>query len=148
MNIISTQYTLQTKSFEIYLSGCKPPHCKNCSNPDTWCFNQGQDWNLFKPLIHLRCTETPNMVENISIFGGEPLDQDLNELIKLLQFLKSLQRPIWIFTKYELSEVPESVKSLCDFIKTGRYSEDLKTNDNLQHGVKLSTSNQKIFKLT
>lgn len=147
MNIISTQYTLQHKSLEIYLSGCKPPHCKHCSNPDTWCFSQGTNWSQFKDQIQKRCTEDHNMIENIMIFGGEPLDQDLNELSNLLTFLRAFNKKIWVFTKYDISEVPEGILKLCDYIKTGRYLEDQKSDNNIQCGIKLATSNQKIIKV-
>ena len=37
-------------------------------------------------------------------------------------------------------------KELCDYIKTGSYIEELKCDDNIQYGIKLATSNQKINK--
>ena len=64
----------------------------------------------------------------------------------LLDDLKEFDRPIWLFTKYDLELVPEDVLDKVDYIKCGRYLEDFKTDDNTQHGIKLATSNQNIFK--
>ena len=38
------------------------------------------------------------------------------------------------------------IKELCDYIKTGEYDESLKCENNIQYGIKLATSNQKINK--
>ena len=46
MKIAGTQFTLKTKSFEIYVSGCAGnPHCKGCHNPETWDFNVGEEFD-------------------------------------------------------------------------------------------------------
>ena len=54
MNIVSTQYTLSTKSLEIYLAGCSgQPKCKGCHNPMLWDFNMGEKWDYgFNSLSH------------------------------------------------------------------------------------------------
>ncbi|MCX7648913.1 MAG: 4Fe-4S cluster-binding domain-containing protein, partial [Elusimicrobiales bacterium] len=136
MRILGTQYSLNTKSFEIYIAGCSGnPHCEGCHNPESWNFNNGNPYNLkyflnIKEKIELFDT----LIENIMIFGGEPLDQDKNELINFLKDLKFLNKKIWLFTRYELEEVPLEIKDLCDYIKTGRYIKELTTNDNIQFG--------------
>ena len=79
------------------------------------------------------------------IFGGEPLDQNENELLGLLSDLKHLNKKVWLFTRFEIDEVSESIKFYCDYIKTGRYIPEFKCEDNIQYGIKLATSNQKIF---
>ena len=132
MNILATQYTLSRKSLEIYVAGCKGDarygHCRNCHNPETWCFNQGTDYNLELPKIKKKVKDFDEMIKRIEIFGGEPNDQDWNELEDFLRELKELN------------------KELCDYIKTGSYIEELKSDDNIQYGIKLATSNQKINK--
>ena len=132
MNILATQYTLSRKSLEIYVAGCKGDarygHCRNCHNPETWCFNQGTDYNLELPKIKKKVKDFDEMIKRIEIFGGEPNDQDWNELEDFLRELKELN------------------KELCDYIKTGSYIEELRCDDNIQYGIKLATSNQKINK--
>lgn len=145
LRIIATQYSLQTKSLEIYVAGCKgAPHCKGCHNPETWDFNQGEEYSSSIFLkIRDKVRSFPNLVENIMIFGGEPLDSDLGELLFELSILKL---PIWIFTHYNINEVPEYVKSYCEYIKCGRYIDKLKSDDNIQYNIKLATTNQHIYK--
>ena len=147
MNILSTQYTLSNKALEIYVAGCNgQPHCTNCHNPQSWNFNLGKEWNKEKANIIFKIGCFPNMIENIMIFGGEILDQDLNEVEQLLLFLDRFDLPIWLFTRYSLEDVPSFVKEYCTYIKCGRYNESLRTDDNIQYGIKLATSNQHIYK--
>ena len=42
INVASKQYSLDTESYEIYVSGCNPPHCHNCHNPELWDFGHGK----------------------------------------------------------------------------------------------------------
>jgi pyruvate-formate lyase-activating enzyme len=46
MKIASTEYSLQQKTLEIYISGCNPPHCKGCHNSEIWSFDIGSEYNL------------------------------------------------------------------------------------------------------
>lgn len=145
LRILATQYTITTKSLEIYVSGCKHHSCEGCHNPETWEFNQGEvyDTAYFMKHIYSKVKNFPLLVENIMIFGGEPLDSDLGELLFECNVLK---KPIWIFTHYELDEVPDYIKNYCTYIKTGAYRKDLTVDNNIQYGIKLATSNQKIHK--
>ena len=149
MNILSTQYTLKNKVFEIYVAGCSAiPHCTNCHNPETWDFNQGDffDDKYFKEKIEIKIIEFDSMIRNIMIFGGEPLDQPIEELIYLLSKLCEIKKPIWLFTRYEIEFIPEEIKRYCDYIKCGRYIPNLVIKDNIQYGITLATSNQNIYK--
>ena len=150
MNILSTQYTLSRKSLEIYLAGCKGDngvHCTSCHNPETWCFNQGEEYNLeYASKIYAKVLRFSNMIDNIEIFGGEPNDQKREELEMLLKDLKILNKKIWLFTRYEFKDLPKFELELCDYIKCGKYIPELATDDNIQYGIKLATSNQRIYK--
>jgi anaerobic ribonucleoside-triphosphate reductase activating protein len=149
MNILGTQYTLENKSLDIYVAGCSgSPHCEGCHNPESWNFNQGEkyDYEYFNKLKE-KINSFSNMIENIMIFGGEPLDQNHDELIHMLFDLKSFNKKLWLFTRYELEEIPLEIKELCNYIKCGRYIPDLKIDNNIQYGIKLATSNQTIYKL-
>lgn len=147
LNIAATQYSLSTKSFEIYVSGCKG-NCKGCHNPELKDYGIGQPltYKLIQNMLD-KIKEFGNLVENIWVLGGEPLDQNLNELEELLKELSKANKPIWLFTRFDITEIPDSIKKYCDYIKCGPYIEELKTEDNVQYGVKLATSNQKIYKL-
>jgi anaerobic ribonucleoside-triphosphate reductase activating protein len=147
MNITSTQYTLSNKSLEIYLSGCNGnPKCTNCHNPMLWDFSLGNDWIEEIDNITIKINLFNDMVDNIMIFGGEPLDQNLIELQSFLKILSYRGKHIWLFTRYELENISNEIKYLCDYIKCGRYEESLTTDTNIQYGIKLATSNQHIYK--
>ncbi|HSH52208.1 MAG TPA: 4Fe-4S cluster-binding domain-containing protein [Bacteroidales bacterium] len=147
MNIIGIDYSLETSSIDVYVSGCKGPHCKNCHNPQSWDFSEGLELNqdIFDNISNYIKTYR-SLIKNIMIFGGEPLDQKHNELYEFLNKLVYFNLPIWVFTRYNIEEVPNFVKDFVDYIKTGRYNEKLTCNDNKQYGIVLSTSNQKIWK--
>ena len=88
------------------------------------------------------------LIENIMIFGGEPLDSPTEDLVDLLAFINSATdcKPIWLFTRYDIEDVPDPVKLICSYIKCGRYEEDKKVDKNEYYGMDLATSNQKIYK--
>lgn len=86
------------------------------------------------------------LIDNIMIFGGEPLDQSMVSLIELLDYLQQFNKAIWIFTRYNLSEVPLIIKDRCDYLKCGRYEPEKCTDSNVQYGIALATSNQNIYK--
>ena len=150
MNILSTQYTISRRSLEIYLAGCKGicgNHCIGCHNPETWSFNQGEEYtcNLFLRLKS-KIFAFDNMIDNIEIFGGEPNDQNLDELKGFLTDLKFFNKKIWLFTRYKFEDLPQFELELCDYIKCGAYIPKLTCTNNFQYGIHLATSNQKIYK--
>jgi anaerobic ribonucleoside-triphosphate reductase activating protein len=147
LRILATQYTLATKSLEIYTAGCSgnPYHCEGCHNPESWNFDQGDLYNTqyFIKRIRAKVIDFPELVKNIMIFGGEPLDSDISELLFECNIFRI---PIWLFTHYDLDDVPQYVKNYCTYIKTGRYVKSLVVDDNVQYGIKLASLNQNIYK--
>jgi anaerobic ribonucleoside-triphosphate reductase activating protein len=148
MNILCTQYNLEYKSLDVFVSGCKPPHCKGCCNPETWDFNQGEMYdNMYYKKLIAKIKYFSTLIKNIMIMGGEPLDQNINELEKFILDLKVFKIPIWLFTKYEIKKVPDNIKVLCDYIKCGKYDNTQLSKDNIWFGITLASKNQKIYKL-
>lgn len=144
LKILATQYSLLTKSIEIYVSGCKNHPCIGCHNPETWDFEQGEQYSHeFYLGVKMKAKSFNRIIKNIMIFGGEPLDSDIEPMLK---DLSKLGLPIWLFTHYDLNDVPSHIKSYCEYIKCGMYLQDLKTKDNVQYGIELATSNQNIYK--
>ena len=146
MKIASTQYSGKYRAFEIYVSGCNGPHCDGCHNEQLWDFDVGEDFNpsLKESLIE-KIREFNGLIDKVWILGGEPLDQDLSELLELLTFPDDLGLEVWLFTRREYDEIPIQVKVMCDFIKCGPYIKTLQTDSNVQAGVSLASSNQKIY---
>ena len=150
MNIISTQYTLKYKSFEIVVSGCVGEcgvHCKGCHSPETWSFDIGNYYESQMSTIIHKINQAYDLIDWIWVYGGEPLDNNIEELEDMLIQLRDTNKPIMLFTRYDFNKVPENIKKLCSYIKCGAYKEELVVNDNIQFGVKLATSNQKIYKI-
>jgi anaerobic ribonucleoside-triphosphate reductase activating protein len=132
---------------DIYFSGCNQPHCKDCQNPELWKFvNKNNYIKKFKD-IEEKVKNFNTLIENIMLFGGEPLDQNHDEFLDFLNKLKTLNKKIWLFTRYSIDEVPKDIKLLCNYIKCGRYLPELKTDNNIMYGITLATSNQTIHKL-
>lgn len=149
MNILATQYTLATRSLEIYVAGCSGnPHCTGCHNPESWDFSLGERFTkeYWGSKIAPKVLEFGDLIDNIMIFGGEPLDQNIDSLWLLLYLASTSNKKVWVFTRYELKDIPSDILRWCDYIKCGKYIPSLITNDNVQYGIKLATSNQKIYK--
>lgn len=146
MNIVATAYSCNRKGLEIFLTGCKAPHCEFCCNPELWEF--GSDNNYLEKFkeIKNKIKEFDNLIDNIILVGGCPLDQNRTELIDFLKKLNTVDKEIFLFTRYSLGKVPYYIRRLCDYIKCGRYIPSLTVDNNIQYGIKLSTSNQKIYK--
>jgi organic radical activating enzyme len=145
-NIAATQYSLQSKAFEVYISGCLGPHCTNCHNPELWDFSQGRAAAECIDEVQLKVMRAAEMIEQIWLLGGDPLDQSEVGLVLLLERLSSL-KPVVLFTRKNIDEVPLRVKELCAYIKTGRYDETLKVEGHKEHGITLSTRNQQVHKM-
>lgn len=133
-------------SFNIYLSGCNG-YCDGCHSDHTWDFKGGSELVL-PDLINYIDNIKSFTFDHICILGGEPLDQDENELNQLLWLLKEHYptKPLWLYTHFELEEVnPVFLKHL-DYIKTGKYIIGLPEAKE-QFGVFLASNNQKITKI-
>ena len=147
MKIASTQYSLINKSFEIYLSGCDGACSKSCHNKELWDFNIGEEYISTIDSIIAKINDFDLLIDNVWILGGEPLLQDVNLLYDLISTIKNTtNKKIWLWTRFELEEVPNSIKLICDFIKTGKYDKELLVDGYKSNGIKLASSNQKICK--
>jgi len=148
MRITKLDYSIETLSLDIYISGCKEPHCEGCHNPELWDFSVGelytQDYcdNIIKKI-----KEHPLLIDRILIMGGEPLDQDNIKLRHLLRSLSLNTEPdIYLFTRYELKDIQPNISIYTDFIKCSKYSIKEKTDNNIQFRIKLASMNQTIYR--
>lgn len=147
MNILATEYSAQTNSFDIYVAGCRGPHCQGCFNPETWNFQQGKPCTqaCTERLLN-KIREFDILIDNVMIMGGEPLDQEQPALLSLLEQLKTTRKAVWLFTKYDFASVPDSVKRVCDYVKCGRYDPSQPADNHVQYGVRLASQNQMIYR--
>lgn len=151
MNIAYIEYSPNTNSLDIFFCGCNPPHCEGCYNEELWDFNtEGISLDeALKETVSLN-HRFDSLIDKIIIVGGEPIDCYNVDKQKFIDFLSSINKlvnkPIFLFTRYDLNQVPDDIKQYCDFIKCGRYIPKLTTDNNIQYDIKLATSNQKIYK--
>lgn len=142
------EYSIQTRSIDIFSIGCDG-HCKGC------CNQQLKDWNQIKYDSEYALAQTlrlvtmfPKIIDRILLVGGDPVDAYLHYPSDMLKFIYRLREqvklPIYLFTRYAYEDVPRILLPMVDYVKTGAYIPELKTDDNVQYGIKLATSNQVI----
>lgn len=128
----------------IFFTGCTHK-CKGCFNYEIWSFKSGKEFNSeAKELLFSYLSDEHS--KGLSVLGGEPLQQDLTELKKLLSEVKESfpTKDIWLWTGYYLSELNNAqreVISLCDYVVDGRFYEDKKNLKLMFRG----SSNQTIW---
>ena len=121
----------------IFFQGCHH-HCKGCHNPQTWNYEGGEEWFYWDVVKEL--SDSSN---DITISGGEPLDQ-IFELYELLNTLhRTTKKRIWLYTGYTVDMSMTIFRKLAqyvDVIVDGEFIEELKNPDLLFRG----SSNQRL----
>lgn len=145
MNILTTEYSLSRRTLEVYLAGCTR-RCPGCHNPETWDFDRGVPFVDALPMLQWKLASP--LVQAVWVLGGEPLDQDLSSLRVLLERLREAVPQVWLFTSYEIEEVPAFIQELCSFVKTGRYLKDLPAVVDSASGLTLGSGNQKVWNIS
>ena len=147
MNINYIEYSIATKSLDIFFAGCNN-RCTDCCNPELIPFENGTDYIEWLPKIEHYLEDYRSLIKNVFLVGGSPNHQN-EENMEV--FLTGLRRrcgeniKIFLFCGEEMVNVKPIFKKYCDFIKVGAYIPELTTNNNIQQGIKLATSNQKIL---
>ena len=102
----------------IFVSGCKF-NCKGCFNKEAQDFNYG---NIYTKEVENKFMEyvLDDNVKGISILGGEPLMQTMDDsLLNLLKRIKKeSNKEIWMWTGfvYETAILDEKRKEILDYI--------------------------------
>lgn len=110
-------------AFSIFFQGCKK-RCPGCHNPELQPFEGGQRTDTDYVLTLIKAHE--DWYDAVAFIGGEPLEQP-EALIELLKGVRELGLETWLYTGYDINEVPEEVINLCSVIVAGEYREDLAT---------------------
>ncbi len=142
--IVSTQFNLRNRALEVYFSGCTK-NCSECHNPELQNFNMGIEYYKWIKPITLKINEFNSIIDNVWILGGEPLDNNSWDVWEVLLNIPK-NKKVWLFTSYNIEQVPLMYRIWCDYIKCGEYKKELKVDNNIQYNIKLSTSNQFIYK--
>mgnify|MGYP000947965817 CR=1 FL=1 len=129
----------KTASFTIWFSGCDMK-CKNCQNPILWDKNKGHKYTA-ESVAKIVCATCNQLnLKSVVLLGGEPLQQDIQELLFICQQFREAGLKVWLYTGYEFDDIPKDLLPYLSTIKCGRYKDELK-----QEGFPAS-SNQKIYK--
>lgn len=120
-------------SLALSISGC-PLNCKNCHSVETHNPMFGEQLTIEK------LTDLINKNKYITcvlFYGGL---WNKMALISLLNIVKSYNLKTCLYTGYKLNDVPEEIIELLDYLKVGKYVEELGT-------LMFKTTNQKMFDL-
>jgi anaerobic ribonucleoside-triphosphate reductase activating protein len=126
-------------SFTIWFSGCTI-RCNGCQNKSLWDFSDGEPTSV-EDVVSIVVSQAEKIDFNtVVLLGGEPLDQ--GDLMMLCHELYVRGFKVWLYTGYDMDEIPSNIMVYLSTIKCGRYKEDLKCNG------KLATSNQQMWHKT
>ena len=145
------EYSMSTKSLDLFVIGCYG-HCEDCCNPEIKDFNlEGYGIPTVISKVYQLNSKFDKLIDRIVLVGGDFMDNYNtypDEMTEFLRQLRTVGKPLYLFTRHELPSIPRELLELVDYVKTGAYIPELKCDDNIQDGIKLATSNQKIFKVS
>lgn len=127
----------------IYFAGCKH-HCPGCHNPESWNFDGGVDKSVDEIFAEIEQNKF-----NVTLSGGDPLFQNIDELTALVKKIKSLGLNIWLYTGYTIEKLldlkiyNELLKSI-DVIVEGPFILEKRDTSLFYRG----SSNQRILKIS
>lgn len=131
-------YNETTLAFSI--SGC-PYHCNGCHSQYLWEY-EGD--NLIENMEQI-INKYDGYITCVCFMGG---DQNMNELIKALQICSGIGLKTCVYSgSSDISKFKDALPYL-DWLKLGKYEEGLKANNHIEHGVRLATSNQHMYRIT
>lgn len=88
----------------IFFSGCRHK-CPGCFNSEVQDFNYGKEFTEEVADEFIQYANNSH-INTICILGGEPLQQDLSILLKLVLRLKQeTNKPIWLWSGYTWEEI-------------------------------------------
>lgn len=144
------EYSITTRSIDIFNNGCDGC-CKGCCNTEikNWNLKGIDPQQVILKTIHL-LEKFSNVIDRIILVGGDPVDAYKHYPKEYLEFVQQikLDKPIYLFTRHELEDIPKELLKEVDYVKTGAYISELTCDDNIQYGIKLATLNQKIHKVS
>ena len=143
----------------LFVQGCNF-HCLNCFNKETWDFTGGKAWNEEVKTIFFSYINKP-YITRISILGGEPLEEEGNNLFDVVNLCKEIKakfptKKIWVYTGMTWEEMLNEIQNkskkgklllqlynYIDILIEGRYIEALKDRTLAFRG----SSNQRIINI-
>ena len=121
MYLAGTEYSLDSKSFDIFLSGCTR-NCRGCFNKEEQDFTYGEKLTHHK--TEILCNKIKHhsiVIDKIRLMGGDPLCQDETELLIFISELLPLDKILVLYTGAEVEEIPDWCYAVFDEIKYGKF---------------------------
>ena len=141
------------RTLELYFVGCTQG-CRNCHNAFLKERSESVTRVLSVKEVLDELKDYIHVTTQVHILGGEPLEQNLDELSDLLKGLKNLGfKNIVLFTGKNLTQdyIDETMWLFqhCDYLKTGNYDESQLNIEKSKSilGFSLATKNQKIIQI-
>lgn len=128
-----------TASMTIWFSGCNL-RCKNCHNRKLWDSKYGNMYSASTVAKLVRASCNKLGTKSVVLLGGEPLQQDKQELLCLCRLLNEAGLKIWLYTGYEFCDIDKDILKYIYTVKCGRYIDEKK-----QDGFPAS-SNQRVYR--
>jgi len=120
------------------ISNC-PHRCKGCHSEYLW-EDTGEDlMDTFQDVIK----QYEENITCVCFMGG---DQDIKQLKIILEYIKNLGYKTCVYSGSDDFDLFKDCLPYLDWLKIGSYKEELTVNNNIQYGIKLATSNQKMYK--
>ena len=127
----------------IFMQGC-PFHCKNCFNPETWDFNDGNPFDDETIDEVLKLCEMSH-IAGLSILGGESMHpKNIEGTTKLARMFKEKfpNKTLWCWTGFTYEQIKDKeVFDYIDVLVDGQFVDELR-NPNLKWK---GSSNQRVI---
>ena len=111
----------------IFMQGC-PFHCKNCFNPETWDFDQGNPFDDETIDEVLKLCEMSH-IAGLSILGGEPMHpKNIEGTTKLAKAFKEKypDKNLWVWSGFLFEQLKDKeVLKYVDVLVDGQYVDEL-----------------------
>lgn len=122
----------------LFVSGCTN-HCKNCFQPETWDFCNGEEFTeeVEENIIQML---SKSYIEGLTLLGGEPMEP--RNQVDILPFLYKVrerlpEKDIWLFSGFTYEQLldegsychvaeTEEILNLVDVLVDGRYVDELR----------------------
>lgn len=143
MKINAIQYNEKYQALEIYCAGCLG-FCVSCQNKELWDFDNGVEWYKFNNKLDYL---SENLVKQCWCLGGDLSDSADKDAEDMLLYISQFNKPIMLWTRYELQDIPGNILQYCNYVKTGSYDCNSESYQEPLFGITLASLNQKIIKL-
>ena len=123
----------------IFFSGCTH-NCKGCFNSIAKDFNYGELFDEEKQNDFIKHINS-DVIQGVSILGGEPLQQGEDMLYFLERIKKETGKNIWLWTGYTFEEILEDkdkykMLEYIDVLIDGKFVQELKDINLMYKGSK------------